>query len=80
MEDLDELRDAARALDRVIIFGCYQVPDLFSPATRVSVGQVRHPKVPPKYYTDRDASGLAAAWAIVAWWDKCARQEVAGGA
>ena len=42
-QTMDELRDAARALDRVIIFGFYQVPDLYLAADRVSrLGQVRH--------------------------------------
>lgn len=67
---MDELRDAARALDRVIIFGWYQVPDLYSGNSRVSRwDKFGIPKVFPKYYEIATPSDWSD-WAIVAWWDK----------
>jgi len=73
MEDaktMDELRDAARALDRVIIFGWYQVPDLYSGSSRVSRwDKFGIPKVVPKYYEIQQPSDWLD-WAISAWWDK----------
>jgi len=73
MEDaktMDELRDAARALDRVIIFGWYQVPDLYIAANRVSRwDKFGIPKVIPKYY-EIQQSGEYLVWAVTGWWDK----------
>jgi peptide/nickel transport system substrate-binding protein/microcin C transport system substrate-binding protein len=67
---MEELRDAARALDRVIIHGWYQVPDLYAGTSRVSRwDKFGIPKVVPKYYTIATPSDWLP-WAIVAWWDK----------
>ncbi len=67
---LEELRDASRALDRVIIYGWYQVPDLYAGNSRVSRwDKFGIPKVVPKYYTIATPSDWLQ-WAIVAWWDK----------
>jgi len=68
--NMEELRDAARALDRVIIYGWYQVPDLFAGTSRVSRwDKFGIPKVVPKYYTIATPSDWLQ-WAVVAWWDK----------
>jgi len=67
---MDELRDASRALDRVIIFGWYQVPDLYAGTNRVSRwDKFGIPKVVPKYYTIATPSDWLQ-WSITAWWDK----------
>ena len=42
----------ARALDRIVMHGHYQVPQLYSPGVpHVVLEQVRHPATQPKYYT-----------------------------
>lgn len=67
---MDELRDASRALDRVIIFGWYQVPDLYAGNSRVSRwDKFGIPKVVPKYYEIQQPSDWIV-WGTTAWWDK----------
>ena len=73
-QTMDELRDAARALDRVLIFQYYQVPDLFGGTNRVSRwDKFGIPKVVPKYYTIATPSDWLQ-WAITAWWAKDAER------
>jgi ABC-type oligopeptide transport system substrate-binding subunit len=67
---MDELRDAARALDRVIIFEYWQVPDLYGATNRVSRwDKFGIPKVVPKYYSIATPSDWLQ-WAVTAWWAK----------
>ena len=67
---MDELRDAARALDRVIIFEYWQVPDLYGASNRVSRwDKFGIPKVVPKYYSIATPSDWLQ-WAVTAWWAK----------
>jgi len=67
-QTMAELTDAARALDRVLIFGYYQVPDLYGGTNRVSRwDRFGIPKVVPKYYTIATPSDWLQ-WAITAWW------------
>jgi peptide/nickel transport system substrate-binding protein/microcin C transport system substrate-binding protein len=67
---IEELRDATRAFDRVVIFNWYQVPDLYAGNNRVSRwDKFGIPKVVPKYYTIATPSDWLQ-WTIVAWWDK----------
>ena len=67
---MEELRDATRAFDRVVIFNYYQVPDLYAGNNRVSRwDKFGIPKVIPKYYTIATPSDWLQ-WSIVAWWDK----------
>ncbi|MEO8508900.1 MAG: extracellular solute-binding protein [Betaproteobacteria bacterium] len=69
-QTMEELTDAARALDRVIIFEYYQVPDLYGGSNRVSRwDRFGIPKVVPKYYTIATPSDWLQ-WAITAWWAK----------
>jgi len=77
-KSMDELRDAARALDRVITFGFYQVPDLYLSADRVSRwDRLGIPATVPKYFTIASPNGDWWPWAITAWWSKDAEQAAA---
>ena len=68
----DELRDASRALDRIITHGHYQVPQLYAPWYSVSYwDKFGIPAVQPKYYAI-DESTEWPAWAVTAWWSKAA--------
>jgi peptide/nickel transport system substrate-binding protein/microcin C transport system substrate-binding protein len=74
-QTLDELRDAARALDRVIMFGYYQIPDLYLGAERVSRwDKFGMPKTLPKYFTIATPSDWLQ-WGITAWWSKDAERK-----
>jgi ABC-type oligopeptide transport system substrate-binding subunit len=66
----EELRDACRALDRLITFGHYQVPQLYAPWYSVSYwNKFGLPRTAPKYYTI-DESGDWPVWVVTAWWSK----------
>lgn len=68
-ETLDELRDAARALDRVVMWSFWQLPELYLSAEWASYwNKFGIPKVRPKYFTI-DTSGFGP-WPLMAWWDK----------
>jgi len=72
----EELRDASRALDRIVTFGHYQVPQLYAPWYSVSYwNKFGIPKTYPKYYTI-DESGDWPVWAVTAWWSKDAEAMV----
>jgi peptide/nickel transport system substrate-binding protein/microcin C transport system substrate-binding protein len=67
---MDELRDASRALDRIIMHGYYQIPDLYAGNSRVSRwDKLGIPKTVPKYYTIATPSDWLQ-WGVTAWWDK----------
>ena len=67
---MEKLRDSARALDRVIMHGYYQVPDLYSGSNPVSRwNRLGVPKTVPKYYTITTPSEWPQ-WAVTAWWAK----------
>ena len=68
---LDELRDACRALDRVVMWSYYQVPDLYLAAERASYwDKFGMPAVRPLYYTVESPSDDQPAWPITTWWIK----------
>jgi peptide/nickel transport system substrate-binding protein/microcin C transport system substrate-binding protein len=68
---LEALRDAARALDRVIMWNHYFIPDLFSGSYRVSHwDKFAMPKNLPTYYTIDSALDIWPAWAVTLWWIK----------
>jgi microcin C transport system substrate-binding protein len=70
-QTLDELRDASRALDRVVMQGNYQIPDLYSGSYRVSHwDKFGVPATQPKFYTIDSGLDVWPAWAVVAWWSK----------
>lgn len=68
-----ELRDAARALDRVVMWGHFQVPDLYTNAENVSWwNRFGIPKVQAKYFSaDFLISGFVefGPWPLWCWWD-----------
>lgn len=68
---LEELRDASRALDRLVMYGYYQIPDLYSPDYRVSHwDKFGIPQKPPRFYTIDSGIDIWPAWAVTAWWSK----------
>jgi peptide/nickel transport system substrate-binding protein/microcin C transport system substrate-binding protein len=74
-QTLDELRDASRALDRVVMHGDYQVPDLYSGSYRVSHwDKFGIPATRPKFYTIDSGLDVWPAWAVIAWWSKDAEK------
>ena len=60
----------ARALDRIVTFGHYQVPQLYAPWHSVSYwDKFGIPKTYPKFYTIDESSDWPV-WAVTAWWSK----------
>ena len=67
---LDELRDAARALDRVIMWSHWQVPDLYTSDQRASYwDKFGMPQRRPRYFTIDTGAGFPA-WPLETWWIK----------
>ncbi len=63
------LRDAARALDRVVMHEHWQVPELYSNAFRASYwDRFGRPKTKPLYYTIDSPSSALPPWPITTWW------------
>ena len=76
-KNLDELRTATRALDRVFINEHYVVTDLYGATNRVSRwDKFGIPRIVPKYYTIATPSEWGQ-WAVTAWWDKSLDQSAA---
>ena len=68
----DQLRDASRALDRLVTHGHYQVPQLYSPGYSISYwNKFGIPAKQPKYYTI-DENAEWPVWAVGSWWSKSA--------
>ena len=68
----DQLRDASRALDRLITHGHFQVPQLYAPGYSVSYwNKFGIPAKQPKYYTI-DENAEWPVWAVSSWWSKSA--------
>ncbi len=66
---LDELRDAARALDRIVMWSHYQVPDLYASDEKASYwNRFGMPAVRPKYFTLESSLSEWPAWAVTTWW------------
>ncbi len=70
---LDALRDACRALDRVVMWNHWQVPQLFSATHKVSYwNKFGLPARTPKYYqidTGQDVD-TQIPWPLITWWIK----------
>ena len=65
---LDELRNACRALDRVVMWSHWQVPDLYSDTLPVSYwNKFGMPAVRPKFYSI-DTTGAYGPWPLMTWW------------
>ena len=77
----DDLRDAARALDRIVMQQHYQVPQLFSGGYLMSYWNKFGLPPQPKYYlTDEGQSWPEfPAWCVTAWWMKDAVRESQAG-
>lgn len=69
---LDELRTAARALDRVVMWNYWQVPYLYKSTESVSYwNRFGMPTVLPKYYQiDSLPDVHSLPWPVWTWWDK----------
>ena len=68
---LEDLRTAAQALDRVVMWNFWQVPDLFISNERVSYwDKFGLPAVRPQYYTIQSPNDEQPAWPITTWWIK----------
>ena len=65
----EQLRDASRALDRIVTHQHYQVPQLFSPGYFTSYWNKFGLPPQPKFYTI-DENANWPAWAVTAWWLK----------
>lgn len=60
----DELVIASRALDRVLMHGCYVIPHWYSASHRVAYNKnLMYPDRLPYYYS-------AETWVLTAWWRK----------
>jgi microcin C transport system substrate-binding protein len=68
---LDALRDAARALDRVVMWNHWQVPDLYTADEPASYwNRFGMPSIRPKYFTLEAPSAEQPPWAVTNWWIK----------
>ena len=64
-----ELRTAARALDRVVMWNHWQVPDLyFSLLPTTYWNKFGMPAVRPKYYSIDSPGDPQPAWPLITWW------------
>ena len=72
---IDELRDAARALDRIVMWNHWQVPDLYVAAEWASYwNRFGIPATRPKYFTLESSLTEMPAWAVTAWWQLAPRK------
>ncbi|HLL19305.1 MAG TPA: extracellular solute-binding protein [Rubrivivax sp.] len=71
---LQELRDAARAFDRIVMWSFWQIPDLYQDNEPVSYwNKFGMPKkLPPYFQADTIISGFVewGPWPLWTWWDK----------
>lgn len=68
---MQELQDACRALDRIVMHNHWQVPDLYSANFRVSYwDRFARPKTMPLYYTIDSGLEVLPQWPVITWWLK----------
>ena len=61
----EQTRDASRALDRIVMHGHYQVPQLFSPGYLMSYwNKFGLPKQPEYYTTDEYSETWWPTWMV----------------
>ena len=66
---LQELRDAARALDRVVMWSHWQVPHLYAANERASYwNRFGMPAQRPRFFTLEEPNSAMVAWALGTWW------------
>lgn len=67
---MDELRTAARALDRVVMWNLWQVPELYLAALQASYwNRFGLPAVQAKYF-EIDTAFSQQPWPLMTWWDQ----------
>ena len=71
-DSLADLRTASRALDRVVMWNHWQIPQLFTRTEPSSYwNRFGLPKVQAKYMSiDSFANAYSAPWPLWTWWDK----------
>lgn len=71
-DSLEDLRTASRALDRVVMWNHWQIPQLFTRTEPSSYwNRFGLPKVQAKYMSiDSYANAYSAPWPLWTWWDK----------
>jgi peptide/nickel transport system substrate-binding protein/microcin C transport system substrate-binding protein len=72
---LDDFRDAARALDRVVMWNHWQVPELYADYEPMSYwDKFGIPAVRPRFFTAEQAADVdpQLPWPITTWWIKAA--------
>lgn len=70
-QTLEELQNASRALDRVIMHGWYQIPDLYANTFRVSRwDKFGMPATQPRFYTIESGLDVWPVWPVTTWWFK----------
>lgn len=69
---LDDFRDACRALDRIVMWNYWQVPELYSNSEDLSYWDKFGMPEPPKYFQIDNSPLLTPllAWPLVTWWIK----------
>jgi len=70
---LDEFRDACRALDRIVMWSFYQVPELYSNFEDMSYwNKFDMPATRPRYFQIDNSPTLTSllAWPLTTWWIK----------
>ncbi len=76
----EQLRDASRALDRIVMHQHYQVPQLFSPGYLTSYwNKFGIPPTPKFYLTDEASDNWWPTWSVTTWWLKDAVREQQAG-
>ena len=73
-DTMEQLRDAARALDRIVTWSFFQVPELYNNLENVSFwNRFGIPEVQAKFFNaDTYFTGIAefGPWPLWCWWDK----------
>nr|MDP2191159.1 extracellular solute-binding protein [Rhodoferax sp.] len=68
---LEDLRDSSRALDRVVMWNHWQVPDLYAADEKASYwDRFGMPDKRPNYFTIESPNSDMVAWPISTWWLK----------
>jgi len=70
---LEDFRDACRALDRIVMWNYWQVPELYSPFEDMSYwDKFAMPAVRPKFFQINNSPTLTPllAWPLTTWWMK----------
>ena len=68
---LEDLRDSSRALDRVVMWNHWQVPDLYAADEKASYwDRFGMPDKRPNYFTIESPNSEMVAWPISTWWLK----------